>query len=248
MRIGDRRMLNQEKLQERAYDTVSMMREQAKKLIDGMEEMLFTAQLYFETQGAFSESEAHPFKDNKGWIERLDRQTQAVCIRQSREREGGLWSFIFFIRKTKENTLIYCYRMFEDFDEVLLHLPPEYYLDMSDTVYSFYTDNTGGVNKQIRRPDLSFFKSHYKELSDWKSVGLEHKLFGFLPLFSAELTYRPKEKQPDKARDREQEMQKKWNAEYTIFAPLKQMQVILFSCFYLSDILEDINTYLAGQK
>jgi len=241
-------MLNQTELQERAYSTINVMREQAKKLLDGIEETLFTTQLFLETKEAFSEAEAYSFNDNKGWIERLDMRTRAVCIRQSREREGGLWSFIFFIQKTEENTHIYCYRMFEDYDEVLLHLPPEYYLDIADTVYSFYSDNTGETNKQIRRPDLSFFKSHYKELSNWKSAGLEHKLFGFSPLFSVELTFNQKKERADKARDRKQEAQKKWSAEYNIFSPLKNMQLILFACFYLSDVLEHVGIYLAHQK
>lgn len=71
--------------------------------------------------------------------------------------------------------MISCYQLFSDWHDGLENRKPKDFIRHADSIYCYYTDNIEGI-PYVHRPNLAFFKEHYKEMDT-------DKFFHFKPLF-----------------------------------------------------------------
>jgi len=227
----------QSEIQSRAYKYTNHAEKEARAFLDGLEETILQTRTFLKRKKAYSEDTCYDFMDNKGWIETFDKNTEAICIKNSK------WRFIFIINKTSRGTGIYCYQLFSDLYEGMEDTPFEQLIRYVDSAYSFYTDNIEG-NEFVHRPNLTFFKEHHQEILAEKTVFIE-PLFLIVSIkksFLEKVTDFNKYLEASEAMGHERPKDSK-DGKSLISYETKNAAVnylkIFTACFYLTDILEN---------
>ena len=150
----------QNEIRDRSRKLTKLVEKETRTLLEGLEETIFETRTFLKRKKAYSEDTAYDYSDNQGWIETFDSKTEAICVRHYNMTE---WRFIYIITKTSHATCIHCYQLFDDLCEDLKDNSVNDFIKNAHSIYSFYTDNIEG-NRYVERPNLAYFKEHYKEI------------------------------------------------------------------------------------